>query len=130
MNPRRHSLMGTLTSIESSLGPAPRGALPERVEDRSFGGDLRKLSAELRKEAAPRPVTYEEVYAVRRGTFGRADSSFPEPRFTGGPGDSLRKLAHAVREEAVSNDAAHRRKVAAHLPAIEGLTLLRELTRS
>lgn len=130
MNPQRHSLMGTLRGIESSLGVAPSGALPSRDAPRSFGGDLRKLGSELTKAASWEPVTYDEVYAVRRGDLPAPGPAPTAPSLTGGPGDDLRKLAHAVRVEAHDGAAARREKVAAHLPAIEGLTLLRELVRS
>jgi len=127
MNPRRPSLLDTLNGIESSVTAAPTGSLPEAP--RAFSDDLRKLGSALREAGASDPVTYDEVYAVRRGDYPAPGAAPAHTPMTGGGGDVLRKLANAVRDEAYERETAHHTKVALHLPAIEGLTLLRDRSR-
>lgn len=87
---------------------------------RTYADDFRKIATVLRTPS-DNPLDWSEAYAV--------SEELPPPAplaLTGGPGDAMRKIAHALRQEAAQESALRREKIALAIQAAEGLTLLRD----
>ena len=120
----RYTFLDTLTDIEAraraSEAPTPSGRA------KTAGSSLRELAEDLKKLGeAPAGLTYEELYAVRSGTFTLPEVPSEAPSGDT-PGAPLRKLAYDLRLADRAEAAAKVAKANDILRAASGLTLLRD----